>query len=182
MISSFIAWFDLTKAIAIAGLCIALISSYFTWQNRRLAVEQEKRRAPHLLPSLVHGFFKNDESDGGRVYAFLLTVRNPSDSNNAISEADLAITYLTQDRVQLTVKLRANESKAVNFVKGQGEALTVPVSIPAHNTVSGWLHFHMPAPMLVGMEIEAYRLILTDTHRETTDVAPILVQEYRDET
>jgi hypothetical protein len=182
MLQSIIGWFDLTKTLAVAGFCISLVSLYFTWQNRRLALAQEKRRLPRLIPTLVHGYYQDGDDDRGRVYAFHVTVTNPTDSNNAIATAELSITYLTADRVQMTMKLRADESAAKSFVKDQEEALVIPTAISAHNAVSGWLRFHVPAAMLANRDIEADRLTLTDPHNETANVVPILVQEYRDET
>tara|TARA_R110002020_G_scaffold58354_2_gene159929 strand:+ start:854 stop:1402 length:549 start_codon:yes stop_codon:yes gene_type:complete len=182
MTAPLLEWFDLTRTIAVAGFCISIVNLYFTWQGRKLANEQEKRRLPRLVPSLVNGYFQDAKDGSGRVYAFLITVTNPTDSNNAVAEVDLSITYLTTDRVQMTMKVRANERLAPSFVKGQDETLAVPASISAHNAISGWLRFHTPGPMLLDRDIESYRLILTDTHRENVSVAPILVQEYRDET
>jgi hypothetical protein len=82
----------------------------------------------------------------------------------------------------MTMKLRANEPAAKSFVKDQEETLAIPTAISPHNAVAGWLRFHVPAAMLANRDIKAYRLTLTDPHRETADVVPILVQEYRDET
>lgn len=177
-----IEWFDFTKTVAVAAFLISIFNLYFNWQSRRLARAQERRRLPRLVPSLINGYFQNDRDAGGRAYVFHVIVMNPTDSNNAIAEADLAITYLTADRAQMTIKIRANESPALNFVKGQDTNLSVPASISAHNAVSGWLRFHVPAALLTQMAIESYRLIFTDPHREEASVAPILVQEYRDET
>jgi hypothetical protein len=179
---SIIGWFDLTKALAAAGFCISLVSLYFTWQNRRLTLAQEKRRLPRLIPTLVHGYYQDGKDNSGRVYAFRITVTNPTDSNNAIATAELSITYQTADRVQMTMKLRANERAAKSFVNDQDDALAVPAAVSAHNAISGWLRFHVPAAMLANRDIESYRLTLTDPHGETADIIPILVQEYRDET
>lgn len=182
MLQLLIGWIDFTKTLAVAGICISLVSLYFTWQNRRLVLAQEKRRLPRLIPTLVHGYYQDGKDGLGRVYAFHLTVANPTDSNNAIATAELLITYLTADRVQMTMRLRANEPAAKYFMKSQVETLAIPTAISAHNAVSGWLRFHVPAAMLANRDIEAYRLTLTDPHGETADVVPILVQEYRDET
>ena len=181
MLQSVVNWFDLTKALAVASFCIAITNSYFTWQNRRLALAQESRRLPRLIPNLIDGYYQEREDDGGRVYAFRVTVANPTDTNNAIARAELSIAYLTVDQLQMTMKLGANESAAKYSVKNQEQALAVPTTISAHNAVSGWLRFHVPAAMMVNRDIEAYRLTLTDTHGETASVVPILVQEYRDE-
>ena len=116
MLESVVNWFDLTKALAAAGFCISLTSLYFTWQNRRLSLAQENCRLPRLIPTLVHGYYQDRETDGGRVYAFHVTVTNPTDTNNALASTELSITYLTVDRVQMTMKLRANEFAAKSFV------------------------------------------------------------------
>ena len=182
MLETVIEWFDLTKALAIAGFCISLVSLYLTWQNRRLTLAQESRRLPGLILTLVHGYYENCKDDHGRVYAFHVMVKNPTDSNNAIAGAELAITYLVADRVQMKMKLRANEPAAKSFVKDQEELLSIPTAISAHNAISGWLRFHVPTAMLNNRYVEGYSLTLTDPHGETADVVPILVQEYRDET
>jgi hypothetical protein len=177
-----IGWLDLTKTLAIAGFCISLASLYFTWQNRRLVLAQERRRLPRLIPAFVDGYYRASEDDRGRLYAFHVTLTNPTDSDNAIATAELSITYQTADRVQMTMKLRANEPAAKSFVRDQVEALAVPMAVSAHGAVAGWLRFHVPAAMLANRDIEAYRLTFTDTHGETANVVPILVREYRDET
>lgn len=182
MVRSLLGWFDVTKALAVAGFCISITSLYFTWQNRKTTLAQEKRRLPHLIPTLVHGYYQDSLADGGRIFAFHVTVTNPTDSNNAIAGADLLITYLTAERVQMTVKLRAHASLAKSFVKDQEETLPVPTAISAHNAVSGWLRFYLPAAMLIDRDIEAYRLNFADPHGEIASVIPNLVQEYRDET
>lgn len=182
MLQSIIGWFDLTKALAAAGFCISLVSLYFTWQNRRLTLAQEQRLLPRLIATLVHGYYQDGKDNSGRVYAFRITVRNPTDSNNAIATAELSIAYQTADRVQMTMKLRANEPAAKSFVKDQDGALVIPAAVSAHNAVLGWLLFHVPAAMLANRDIESYRLTLTDPQGENANVVPILVQEYRDET
>jgi hypothetical protein len=82
----------------------------------------------------------------------------------------------------MTMKVRANEPLAKPFVKDQDQTFVVPTAIAAHNAVSGWLRFYVPAAVVARRDIEAYQLILTDPHGEIASVVPILVQEYRDET
>lgn len=174
-------WFDLAKALATASFCISAASLYFTWQNRRLVLAQERRRLPRLKPALLDGYYRELGSDGGRAYAFRVTITNPTDSNNAIAAVDLSITYSTADRVQMTMKLRANEPATKSVGKETEDALTVPMAIPAHGAASGWLRFHIPAAMLVKRDIEAYRLTFADSQDEIFDLVPILVREDRNE-
>ena len=174
--------FDFTRTFALAAFCISIFNLYFTWQSRKLAQEQERRRFPRLVPSLISGHFQNNKDVGERVYSFHVTVTNPTDSNNAIAEANLAITYLTLQSAQMTLRLRANGSPVLVFAKGQDTTLAVPVSISAHSAVSGWLRFHAPTSLLADLTIESYRLLFTDPQMEETSVSPILIQEYQDET
>ena len=176
-------WFDLKGILASASFLISLISLYFTWLNRKLAMSQEERRVPHLILDLTSAFFKRSKLERGRQYAFHITVSNPTDTNNAISSAELAIAYLTTQGVELNVRLKANEPRAVGFVRGQEDsALSIPFSITAHTVVSGWLRFHLPGSISEAAEIESHRLILIDTHKQSSEISPSMIKEYLDET
>lgn len=176
-------WIDLTRAIAVAGLCLSLVNLYFTWQSRVLAREQERRRLPRLVPSLIRAFYEDNIDVGTRTYAFLITITNPTDNNNAIAEADLAISYyLSSDRTEITAKVRSSGVSDSKVVKNGQIALATPASISAHSAISGWLIFQLPASLLAGTTIRSCRVILTDPHREEASFVPILVQERLDET
>jgi hypothetical protein len=181
MLNSISDWLDVTKTLAAASLLISLINAYFTWQNRRLAMTQEQRRLPRLALEMISCHFEERKDKGGRVYAFYVTITNPTDSNNAIAEADLWITYLRGDRVQMTMNVRANEPEAKSLFTAQDQALQIPGPVLAHNVISGWLRFFVPAAMLINRDIEGYRLTLTDPHGESVSVVPILVHEKRDD-
>ncbi|MDX0647480.1 hypothetical protein GOD00_23240 [Sinorhizobium medicae] len=178
--------FDLTKTVAtlglllsIASLTLGLFNAYVAWQNRKLALKQDARKLPALTCYLSHGFQKTNES--GRAFSLLVQIRNPSDSNNAVANAELVVRYLTKERVLMTLKLPANREGTGSFVRGQGDVLSLPVKVPAHEVVSGWLHFVAPVELVSGMTIDGYELEITDTHEAKTTIAPNLMQEYRDE-
>jgi|GEM_PF-1092292 len=177
---------DVTKAIAILGLLLSIASltlglfnSYIAWQNRRLALKQDARKVPTLTCYLSHGFQTTNET--GRAFSLLVQVRNPSDSNNAVANAELVVRYLTRERVLMTLKLPANRDGAGNFVRGQDDTLLLPAKVPAHEVISGWLHFVAPVDLLSEMAIDGYELEFTDTHEAKTTITPNLMQEYRDE-
>lgn len=177
---------DVTKAIAILGLLLSIASltlglfnAYIAWQNRKLALKQDARKVPALTCYLSHGFQKTNET--GRAFSVLVQVRNPSDSNNAVSNAELVVRYLTRERVLMTLKLSANRDGAGNFLRGQDDTLLLPAKVPAHEVISGWLHFLAPVDLLTGMAIDGYELEITDTHEAKTTITPNLMQEYRDE-
>ena len=129
----------------------------------------------------MHCFYNSDETTGDRFYEFQLMVRNPSDGNNAISEADLKITYITKERIAMTAKIRANETNSPSFVYGETNFLEVPKSISARDTIAGWLRFHIPKLIFSENEIESHEILIRDTNGHTTSIVPVLVQEYRDE-
>ncbi len=177
---------DFTKTIAIvslfvsiAGFSITLINSYFTWQNRKLALKQEERKMPSLGCSLIHGLQKTGET--GRSFSIHVMIRNPSDINNAVANAELVVEYLTEKRILMTVKLQSVREMPDEFVRGQGDSIKIPARIGSHEAISGWLHFFAPNELLKGLAIESYSLVLTDTHDEKTAISPNLMQEYRDE-
>ena len=104
MIESIISWIDLTRAVAFSALILSIVNTCFSWKRGRLLHEQEKRKTLQLDATLMHCFYNSDEATGDRFYEFQLMVRNPSDGNNAISEADLKISYITKERIAMTAK------------------------------------------------------------------------------
>ena len=173
---------ELATIIASLALIISLANTYFAWQRRLLESDQEKRRRLELDASLVHCFYKKDKKSGDRIYAFQLIVRNPSDANNAISEADLSITYVTKDRIQMTVRISANKKITSSFVQGNVHLISIPTQISARDTISGWLQFKVSNIILEETKIDSYRIKLRDTANRTTEVVPILIREYHNET
>ena len=173
---------DWAMIIASVALTLSVINTYFSWRRRLLETDQERRRKLRLEVSLVHCFYKVDPDSDGRLYAFQLTVRNPSDTSNAISEADLAITYITKECNQMTARIRVNEPNTSCFVHGDIKIILIPTPILAHDTISGWLQFRVPVTILKETKIDSYRIMLRDTAGNLTHVDPILIQEYRDET
>jgi len=177
---------DFTRIIAVLGLILSIASlslglfnAYIAWQNRKLALKQDARKVTKLTCYLNHGFQKTDAT--GRAFSLLVQVRNPSDSNNAIASAELIVRYLTKDRLLMTLKLPLNRDDKAGFVRGQDETLSLPVKVPAHEVVSGWLHFKASVNLLSGMTIDGYELEITDTHDAKTTITPNLMQEYQDE-
>ncbi len=81
----------------------------------------------------------------------------------------------------MTLKLSANRDGAGNFLRGQDDTLLLPAKVPAHEVISGWLHFLAPVDLLTGMAIDGYELEITDTREAKTTITPNLMQEYRDE-
>jgi len=177
------AWVNWTLFLASGGFILSILNVVFNWQNRRAAQRQEQRREPRVVAALTNGFYMRDTVDGGRRYALQVTLTNPSDTNNSIAAADLRVSYLTVERIEMTVKLKANDPTVGSFVRGsEGANLGVPFKVPSHEAVSGWLTFRLPEQVVRGAEIESYVLVLTDAHQAVMEVEPSPMQEYRDET
>lgn len=177
IIISIVDWFDLTRGIAVAGLLLAIFNTLHNYRRDR---RQEVRRQPRLLPSLVNGFYHSNDASEGRIYALHVTVRNPSDTNNSISEAELAIRYKNAEHADITVRIPANSQK-VGLIDAKDDILRIPIQIQAHNTVSGWLYFFVSFALIEGVLIEGYDLIVVDTHGDVSRIAPNVMQEFRDE-
>jgi len=176
-----IPWTDITIALGtVAALIVSLISLYFSAAAKSLAERQEERRTPKLIPALGQAYVRSLPALQVHVYALYLTVSNPMDSDNAISLIDLNITYLTQSKTIMTVKLRAEPSDVDKFMHKAAKHLAAPVRVAAHDTVSGWCYFRVAADLLKGVSIEGYELTLTDSQGQRSAVGSLLIQEYND--
>jgi len=174
------AWTDKVTAIAAGvALLVSFVSLYFSWCAQRLANEQERRRRPQLIPALLNGYFHVDPGSKARIYAFYLSVSNPTDSDNAVASTDLHLTYLTSKNLAMTIKLSQDDTESIRFVRGPAAHLTVPTHIAAHSTIAGWTYFRVDSAILAGARIEGHRVVLTDSHQSESSVEPINVQEYR---
>lgn len=179
MASAASSWPEIVTAIvAVVALIVSVISLYFSWQALRLENRREMRRQPVLIPLLLNGYVRVDHVGGARVYAFFISVSNPADTDNTVAELDLRVTYLTRERVQMTVKIGADETLAAEFPQGTPNVFSIPKRISAHDTVSGWCYFRGDAAVFNGVRIEGYSIVLTDSHRAASSVEPILVQEF----
>jgi hypothetical protein len=174
-------------AIATAGaawlaLVLSFLSIGMSRKALRLQERQEDRRKPSLTPYLSDGFVRVASEGSSRLYAFLLSVSNGSDSDNTVAEVDLRLTYTTPASVQMTVKVRSNAEIGGAFVGGSGPPLVTPGRVDAHQTVSGWCFFRVEEAVLEGSRIERYVVALLDSHGSEVTVEPKIVREYGGET
>ena len=144
-------WISIASAVA---AWVAVIWSFLAFLTSRgalrLAEQQEARRRPHLAIYLDRCFTRR--SHGLRKYNFLLSVSNPTDSDNAIAAAHLRVVYRTPD------------------------GFLASVDVPA-TTVAGWMEFSYPLSMLDNCAPEKYSIVLTDSHSITTMAEALLVLE-----
>ncbi len=174
---NFIDWFDFPKLVSLAALCISLLSLYFSYDRSQLAKAQEARKLPNLVLNLVHGQFQQGDADNGRLYAFKLMVNNRADNRNAINAAKLSVTFLTETRILMKMVLIATDVPKTGFIIQEGQTLSVPIEVDAHNSVAGWVYFHAAEGLIKGRHIEQYVLEITDTYNNLYSVSEKFLQE-----
>lgn len=167
-----------TDGISAGASVLALVVSAFSFaiamKAQRLSEAQERRRSPQLHASLLDSKVTRD-LEGHRQYAFHLTLRNPSDSDNAVERIELHIRYAV-GAAEMTLKLEALAGRR----EGHDVNLTSPVSVGSHQAARGWVVFDLPASLAPPHGATAYRVVLTDIHGTEIVVEPLLLSEDRD--
>jgi hypothetical protein len=171
-------WADIVVvAMAVAAFIVSIGSFRVSARALRLSEQQERRRQPRLFPKLLESQFEN-LTEGGRVYSFLLSVGNSTDSDNAIAQIEMHLCYMIDGDVSMTVKLPPSLVNSC-YPVGERPRLVAPSRIAAHDTVSGWCDFAVKPGILGGRRIEGYRVVLTDSHQIETSVDVLIVSEKR---
>jgi hypothetical protein len=161
------------------ALIISLINFIFSMKRER---RQEQRQKPLLIPYLQDGLVQRSSDHSSRIFAFLLSVSNRSDFNNAIADVEMRLTYAPSSGVQLTVKLVANAECGEAFAELAPRALSIPARLDAHQTLSGWCFFRVEEAVLEGSKwIEKHVVTLVDSHGIEASIEPIIVREYGSE-
>jgi hypothetical protein len=162
-----------------AGAFVAFRNARTSRRMLQLAEQQESRRQPATVLYLADGFV-HWESDA-RVYAFLLSISNPSDSNNAIARLDLRINYRTPTNYLAAVDVPAVLDREVGFGGPLQNRLELPIRIDAHQTVAGWSYFRFSRGLLEFCEVDLYTVVATDSQGSRQTVETVIVQELIDE-
>jgi hypothetical protein len=175
-ISDLIKWTPLVAAAAAwAGAFVAYLNARRSSQALRLAEQQEARRRPVLVPSLLRGYLHRVDED--RIYMFLLSVSNPSDSDNAIAQIDLRIEYRTSSNFLAAVYVPGVSLEHEMFGQDKQSCLDIPVRVDAHQTVTGWVSFRVKRALLEDRIVDTYVIVSTDSHGERASIETILPQE-----
>jgi hypothetical protein len=178
--TDFLKWMPFAAAIA---AWVAAIFAYLTDRRSsrvlRLAELQEERRRAGLVLYLMRGYVRR--TDENRIYAFLLSVSNPSDSNNAIAQIDLRIGYRTSSNYLAAVDIPTSSQNDDMFGKTMegynNSCLEIPISVNAHHTAVGWVFFQTKRALFKDCSIDTYTIIATDSHREQSSIETSLVHE-----
>ncbi|MCP4316488.1 MAG: hypothetical protein GY789_10845 [Hyphomicrobiales bacterium] len=168
----------LNLTIALGALLVSLLSFSVAFAAFRLAKRQDERKRPVLVPYLMNGYVQSSKDKKDRVYSFLLSINNPSDSDNALAAMELHITYKITTETQVTTRLRSSSSvEDVPMPPSEYRIISTPARVDAHQTLTGWSMFRAPAAILEGAAIESYKVALFDTHGIEASITPIMVQE-----
>ena len=174
---------QLWATIASAGAAwIALVLSIINARTSRRALwiseQQEARRQPQLALYLQEGYVSLSMKPDARVYAFLISVSNRSDSDNAIAEIVLRLTYIKAGSTEFTVKTTAASESLGMLAAGSASHFRAPIRIDAHQTMSGWCFFAIDNVILGDARIERTVLAFLDTHGNESTVEPLIVREH----
>jgi hypothetical protein len=175
--------------ISVAAFLVSCFSVYLSWRSgknaaRALAISesQEKRRQPQLGIYLANGY--RLLAPKRQIFAFLVSVSNPTDINNSIVRAELQITYLLEKDLEAVCRISHSPTLAEDTSRDAMPAATVfslPTRIDAHQTASGWFLFALDDDVIGNRTIDSHRLILEDTHGISTSTDPIAVRGWSDE-
>jgi hypothetical protein len=158
-------------------------SAFNSWQSRRVALralsiseKQEQRRQPLLAIYMADGYRRYLPDK--QLFGFLVSVTNPTDINNSVAQAELQLTYVLGNEIKAFCRVPHSPALAEVTVDANGHSATVfalPFRIDAHQTVAGWLIFSLANNVIAGRTIDAYRIILEDSHGAPMTTDPILV-------
>src|SRR5260370_42142936 len=161
----------------VAAWCALLI----TWRNSRIASRslklaemQEQRRRPNLTSYLADGYCKS--KTGSRLFAFLVSLSNPSDINNSIVQVELAVAYTTAKGICMTVKIPHNAG-LVNQFDTQIKAIEPPVRIDAHQSIACAALFEIDNQLIQDGTIDIFTLLFQDSHGETLRLEKVILRE-----
>ncbi len=160
------------------ALSLSVLNIFTSRRALRISEQQEARRNPSLVAYLQDGYVAVGVKSSSRVYAILISLSNRSDSDNAIAQAMLLLTYIKSGDTQLTLKVGVEGEAPSIFTDKSANHLRVPIRIDAHQTVSGWCFFAVDDAILEDSHIERTQVAFVDTYGNQTTVEPLIIREY----
>lgn len=174
--------------VAVSSAVAAWVAALFAYSTARtskrsfqLTELQEKRRKPKLIPYLSSAYYKPAPLNRYSVYAFSISVSNPSDIDNAIAFLELQVTYTIPEGTKMTLKVPHDPKLSTIFSDIEHVHFAIPESIGAHQTIAGWVFFKIDNTLITDFDIDSYKLVITDSHDISTHLEPIVVREFVDE-
>lgn len=167
------------KLTPLVGVSLSILSLLISVNAFKLARKQDERKKPRLVLTFLNCFFLPREQQEDRIYAFLISIANRSDSGNSVASVELHLTYRLKDDVDVVAKFICAKSEELPLdAPLEHTPLAVPIRIEANQTMAGWCLFRVPNRVAAEFSIQKYNIILADTHGNTTAVEPVLVQEF----
>ena len=170
--------------ISILSLFIALTALFFTYKRSSIAEKtleltkkQAEQRKPVLAPYLIKSFIYLLPDKNSRIYAFLVSISNPTDINNSTSRVELKISYKIKESDSFNVILSHNATLQSHFGFIDNAFSNSNALVNSHTTVTGWILFELNEINLKDASIESYKILFTDTHGIISDLEPIIISE-----
>lgn len=154
-----VAWLALEPAVKVSSIALLVavgsavagtIGAVNGARALRLAKKQDARKKPKLNVTYEHGSW--EATDAGTVYSVRALIRNPSDSANAVSDAELLTTYSVGDR-HVPLRIPRDAAPAV-----------LPAQLAAGGSVQLNLQFTARPDLYNNRSPEGFQLFLVDTH------------------
>ncbi len=171
----------LNTIVALLAIGISFFSLWLSRKALNLSNTQEERQRPCLRLYLRDSYFQDHIDSNSRYFAFLLSVDNRSDADNAISETHLRLTYTINDGFETTVKIPPDKNAEKVVGKGTEPVLSTPQGINAHQTVDAWCYFQVKDALLGNGRIEGHSVVITDSHGIETLIESIFIKEFEEE-
>jgi|LGOV01.1.fsa_nt_gb hypothetical protein len=180
---------DASFWVAVASSAAAWIAALFAYLSARiskrsikLAESQEERRQPKLVPYLFEAYYKPVCTEEYTIYAFSLSISNPSDIDNAIALLELQVNYKVSNATKMAVKVPHDAALSMSFCDSVKEHFSLPARIDAHQTIAGWVFFKVDDTLIKEFDIDSYTLNICDSHDAMSFLKPIIIREFADET
>lgn len=168
--------------ISVLSLAVAIWAALNSTRSRNVATralaiseQQEQRRQPRLEINILDCYRQSFTSH--QLFAFLVSITNPSDVNNSISLAELQLGYVMDGGIKMKCRMPHDAKPSILPGTDSSAAIAVPSRIDAHQTTKGWLYFVIDNGLLNGRTVEGQTILVVDTHGNVAEATSILVKE-----
>ena len=172
---------DSANLIALASIVVACAAAVYARSSAQsakraynLALEQNARRDPRL--TLYQSDALSLNSLGSVKVAISVTIANPTDIDNSVARAELAVSYHRSDGRTTVINIPAATDSA-ELLPGVSDIFCHTINVPSHQVVAGWFVFELPKMILHDCTIDSYSLSVEDSHQRSTALPNLLVRE-----
>ncbi|MCW5699359.1 MAG: hypothetical protein KIT00_05920 [Rhodospirillales bacterium] len=166
------------------AVTVAMGSAFFAHRGNRIAKEalliskrQENDRILPLTSYLMESRLKVLPGSRARIYFFLASLTNPSDSGRAITSVELKLTCNIDEDKKIIFRLAHNPDLCTQVGINISNVIHVPRKIDNNDAILGWLLFFFDAPELGYVEISTYEIIFCDARNNEVVLTPVIIRE-----